>query len=449
MPKEIVNSLLVEALQLEKGDRLLIIYQDDYHLLKDFILNEAESANLSTSLIAFERERFVLGNFLDSHDLESDIQGIILLCDRTKAITKERLNLLRILKNLGRSWRIASMPGVDLAKLRKNNGKVDFRDIESISKEVFFALAISKSIRIYTKKPNEGWDLLELPIGSNVPILSTGKIPSGSWGNFPSGECFILPKKHKGEGVVTLRGSIPFHVMGKDEWVRFKVRKGRILFESIEASGSQLKQKFCSLFFSPRGKLLSKNGNCISEIGIGTNREIHELTGLPIFDEKKLGTFHLGIGRNDQFNGPIVSNSHDDIVFADYAKLTCVLSAYPVEIPIVKDKSYRLKTHFNISTIANYPLIAIPKILRRSGIDIEILNGKMIFEFETLRDSKVKVQVEDLPDSHLELVGKIMAFNSTQNELHYSEVVGQFSRVHKLSEIDLSLKTLILTEYFI
>jgi leucyl aminopeptidase (aminopeptidase T) len=59
---------------------------------------------------------------------------------------------------------------------------------------------------------------------------------------------------------------------------------------------------------------LPPNGDIICELGIGMNKNIEELTGYVVLDEKMANTFHLGIGMNTLFGGINECPMHMDFV---------------------------------------------------------------------------------------------------------------------------------------
>jgi len=102
-----------------------------------------------------------------------------------------------------------------------------------------------------------------------------------------------------------------------DEWLRIQIVRGRLVYDSINASSSELARYFVKLFYGTNGLPKDENADALAELGVGTNSEILRLTGNPIFDEKRLGAIHISFGRNDQFKGPLTSTIHHGIVCTD------------------------------------------------------------------------------------------------------------------------------------
>jgi leucyl aminopeptidase (aminopeptidase T) len=309
-------SLIQQGLNLTKGQTLLLLYQADLADAAECIKVAARQSGVQVDGREFRREDFSHG-YPESFSPDkltkfAFYEGIALLIEWSEETTKWRLALLRDLMNQPQGWRIASMPGVDLNGLA--SCKSDFASIKNYSKTAFAVVARSRLATLQTVNPDGGVDELTIPIGSYLPIISTGEIAPSSWGNFPSGETFVVPNPYKAKGAATIRGSIPMRPLKSNEWVRFRLERGRMRFSSIEASSPDIREQFASLFFTPGGRAKCQNANALAELGIGTNPGIRYLTGKPIFDEKKLGTVHIAFGRNDQFHGPLISGVHHDIV---------------------------------------------------------------------------------------------------------------------------------------
>lgn len=312
------KSLLIDGLRLSRKHTLLLLFQNTFSSAAFCIEQVAKDMEIQVELREFTKENF---QYLASTAFTPDRlfvrgvipTGIVLLIEWSEDTAMARLNLLKDLTGVYHPWRIASMPGVDIEGLSQCVS--DFTAINKFSRYAFFFLARAEMAILTTIKPDGEEDILKIPLKKKYPpIISSGEIPEKSWGNFPSGETFIVPDEFKAEGWVTVRGSIPMHPLGNKEWIRFKIEKGRIKVSSIQASNIKLKDKFAQLFFRKSGKVKCKNANTLAELGIGTNPGIKQLTGMPIFDEKKIGTIHIAFGKNTQFDGPVESCLHHDIV---------------------------------------------------------------------------------------------------------------------------------------
>jgi hypothetical protein len=310
------RSLIRDGLKLVAHDSLVLISQRDLADAAKCIQTTAEDLQVNVDLREFSREDF-FGEYPDQFRPDRLVNSVIgpsavaILIEWSEETVKARLTLLRDLLLHAQGWRVAAMPGIDLSSLA--SCQTDLIAIKANCSFVFDALARARMAMLETKNPDNSTDTLYVPLGKYTPIISTGEISKGSWGNFPSGETFVVPDEYQAKGWVTVRGSIPCYPLESEEWIRCELRSGRIRCESITSSSSELKKRFRSLFFRSSGKVRGENTNALAELGIGTNPGIIQLTGKPILDEKKLGTIHIAFGSNNQFRGPLVSSVHHDI----------------------------------------------------------------------------------------------------------------------------------------
>jgi hypothetical protein len=380
-------ALVDGALRLSTGDLLLILYQNEYQAVAQCIEQYAAERDIEVRKVAFQREEFLDGyppRFEQNLITRDNPKGIALLMEWSSETTKGRLDLLQDLAQSGQKWRIASMPGVDIINLPFCAGDVE--EINRGCRRVFGALARAQSSILRTPNPAGGMDELKIKF-KGMPILSSGKIEDGQWGNVPSGETFILPVPRQAFGWVTIRGSIPRRPLEKDEWVRFELVKGRIRAASMSASSIHLQALANDLCFKRMGRVKFSNANALAELGIGVNSKIKYLTGNPVFDEKMSGTVHLGFGRNTQFGGPLMSPVHHDLVCTGS---TLILSNEVAQISIVADGSLRLDEAQFVPRLG--PLDAIDLPYRRVRLKnamckcefVQIEEGPEIFRLEYL-----------------------------------------------------------------
>jgi hypothetical protein len=338
---EAADSLVKDGLSLTAGDKLVLLYQRELDDVAQHIISVAKAKKILLDVKQFDVTEFYneypASCSIPNLAVEPIPTGIVLLMEWSEKSTQARLALLRDLVDVHKGWRIASMPGVDIS----NFGLCvsDFTEITDKCELTFASLERSTLAILETPNPDGNIDILRIPIGAYPPQNSTGKIARDTWGNFPSGETFVVPNPYQAEGWVTVRGSIPKRPLQRSEWVRYEVQDGRIGYHSIVASSSDLANDFKSLCFNQHGHPKDENTNALAELGIGTNASITRLTGNPIFDEKQLGTVHIAFGRNDQFKGPLVSSVHHDIVCTNAT--------------LILDHRFDFPTHGSITLVAN------------------------------------------------------------------------------------------------
>jgi hypothetical protein len=313
-------SLVRDALKLHAGQVLVVIYPHSQVDVAREIERVAETVGTNVTLREYRASEFSKGypNRLSPNAFRKSIPqpaAIVLLSEMGEATMPGRFSLLNGLQEQAVGWRIASMPGVDVESLRRC--AYDFVALRTACLGLFELMARARSATLSTISPEGSPDSLVIPFADDLPLLSTGEIAPGCWGNFPSGETFLLPKPFAGHGRVTIRGSIPGHALGPGQWVRFSVARGRVAYDSVTAVSSALKERFLACFFGSDGGLRRANGNALCEFGIGVNHNIRELSGRALFDEKVEGAVHLAFGRNDHLRGPLRSSLRHSVVSID------------------------------------------------------------------------------------------------------------------------------------
>ncbi len=151
----------------------------------------------------------------------------------------------------------------------------------------------------------EGWH--------NAPLTSPGVIYPDSWGNIPPGETFCCPENLTSiQGEVLIDGSVPGAVLGPKDSAVLCFEEGRMV--EIRAPKSSRARTFLEQERRRAEARGDESWNLFAELGIGLNPAIQSLTGNSLFDEKAAGTIHIAIGDNSIFDGPIISETHADMV---------------------------------------------------------------------------------------------------------------------------------------
>lgn len=145
------------------------------------------------------------------------------------------------------------------------------------------------------------------------PLLSTGVIYPDSWGNMPPGEAFFCPEAVDSvTGDVWVDGSVPGAVLAQGEGVLLRFEAGRLVGYHGDSQSPAV------LFLADEQRRAEARGDgswsFFAELGIGLNPAIRRLTGNSLFDEKAAGTIHVAIGDSSIFDGPIMSETHADMV---------------------------------------------------------------------------------------------------------------------------------------
>jgi len=411
--KDGARAILTEGLRLRKHDRVFILSQNELLDISDVIKTQCETLGIISEIRSFSKSDFYNEKYpkhIDNELFNSDsLSAIILLIEWSPETTGGRLLFLRKLMNSNRLWRIASMPGIQLKYLHYCQG--DYKKLELLCEDVFGSLSAFTHATITTFGPNNEIGTLNLDLGKHKPITSSGIIENGKWGNVPSGETFCMPEPSHCNGTVYLRGSIPNYPLLENEWIFFQVEKGEINAKTIDASTLEIRNKFRLLFFT-NGHVKHLNSNVLAELGVGLNEQIDTLTGMPLFDEKMIGTIHLGFGSNYQFNGPIKCKTHHDLVFT---QVSCKLhNSQGTLFENITTNGFFLTDRKIETTTAFENFCNEVKLADASSIEIE--NGNVYIYYQTYRKLRVKV---DLGSSELYpivtqlLLGQIKSVSSS------------------------------------
>ena len=145
------------------------------------------------------------------------------------------------------------------------------------------------------------------------PLPSTGVIYPDSWGNVPPGETFVCPEAVESiHGAVVIDGSVPGMVLEPEDAAVLHFRQGRLV--DVDASKGSKVRLFLDQERQRAAERRDGEWDRLAEIGVGLNPAIRRLTGNSLFDEKAAGTMHVAIGDSSIFDGPVVSETHADMV---------------------------------------------------------------------------------------------------------------------------------------
>ena len=206
--------------------------------------------------------------------------------------------------------RMASIPGLDKGTVEciKNT---DYDELETLGKALAEVLTKGSTARITS---NKGTDLT-IPLGKwDIPAeLDDGRIwDPGNWDNLPAGEACITPIENKAHGKLVVDGGFrSFYLLEKNEKIEIDIENGRI--QEIRGNLSRKVKSFFKRYDRMSNDDQIGNIFRLCEMGIGTNRFAKETRNTVEF-EKKLGTIHIGFGKNTQLGGEIDAPMHLDMI---------------------------------------------------------------------------------------------------------------------------------------
>lgn len=206
----------------------------------------------------------------------------------------------------GKKRKIAHMPSVT-SKMFMGEGMLsltptEMQKMKEITEKLAILLSATKKVRIKSADRDETDLKLELEGWDRSGIVSTGHIMKGSWGNLPSGEAFVLPKKGTANGTIVVDRAISY-VPNNELPVTIGITDG--IVDSI-GDGESLRNLL---------KDYPENARLVCEFGIGTNPK-HATNHTPVEIEKMLKTIHIAIGSNTAFGGDIEAPIHIDMVIS-------------------------------------------------------------------------------------------------------------------------------------
>ena len=206
--------------------------------------------------------------------------------------------------------RMASIPGFDRETIEciKNT---DYDELENLGRDLAEVLTKGRTAKVTS---DNGTDLT-IPLGRwNIPAeLDNGRIlDPGNWDNLPAGEACITPIEDAVNGKFVVDGGLRFfYLFEKKEKIEIEIKDGRMI--DIEGNLSKKIRKLFENYDSMSNDRQIGNIYKVCEMGIGTNRFARETKNIVEF-EKKLGTIHIGFGRNLQLGGNIDAPMHLDMV---------------------------------------------------------------------------------------------------------------------------------------
>ncbi len=222
-----------------------------------------------------------------------------------------RIRILNV--QFRKGTKMAHIPGVnsDILRVIERSGSI-LKSLDSEAEDIAWILSQSVDTKI---ESYFGKSTFELSISAKTPweydpIVSSGLIRSGSWGNGIPAETFICPKAKYVNGEYCINGSIPGYKLERNEYAVLEIVSG--ILGTVTSNSKTLKSYF------RRIKRLAKGEDYdlkkFAELGIGLNPKIKNLTGSMLYDEKKRETIHIALGDNSFFGFTNEASQHNDLV---------------------------------------------------------------------------------------------------------------------------------------
>ena len=167
---------------------------------------------------------------------------------------------------------------------------IDYEELKVMCNQTIEKLSNTSEVEIKTGEDHS----LKLSIQDRKWLADSGE------GDFPAGEIYIAPVEDSAEGTLFIEETFFDGIGYHDLKLYFE---GGKLIKTNNDSFNRMIEEFPA------------NGNVLGELGIGLNKQIGQLIGYTVFDEKAYGTCHIALGMNQMFGGENASPMHEDLVF--------------------------------------------------------------------------------------------------------------------------------------
>jgi len=314
------RKVLADCLDLQPGNRISIFYDESTRDPAMLLMEESEKLALRL------RERFVstehqlsltpeTGLCTQCREALDDAAAVVTCLSDSTETTPYRREVLR--NGATGTTRVGHIPGASLFVLASAIN-VDYAHAVARCEDLALALAVGETavLTTYQLGPDDHpLSAHELRIGLagflRMPVVSTGVIPPGTWGNLPGGETFIAPVEDAANGEIVINGAYKDKVLGHDEALILRFEASRL---AAPARGpAAVVAGFEGLLARAKANG-DQDYNALAEFGIGVNLGIPHLTGNSLFDEKCAGTIHIAVGDSSGFGGRYRSIIHEDLI---------------------------------------------------------------------------------------------------------------------------------------
>jgi leucyl aminopeptidase (aminopeptidase T) len=317
---EAARRVLTVALKLEAGDKIVVFADETAVATAEAFLVAAGELGLRAHLryVSIDEQTRYLSAWQDALS-HTDIELLngsraILTCLTDNAECSHFRQVL-IDQSVADDRKVGHMPGIN-ERILGEALNVDYERAADLCDDLALILALGRTAELTTfarggsEKSVEGTLRLDLGGIERPSIVSSGVIPSGTWGNLPGGETFIAPLENRTSGTFVLTGSFDGYVLPPNEFIQLEFDNGCLVsFDGIGEAKRQFAKQLRS--WEETDHLNYSN---LAELGIGINEQIRTLTGRALLDEKCSETVHIAIGANHGYGGTIQSNVHQDLV---------------------------------------------------------------------------------------------------------------------------------------
>jgi hypothetical protein len=320
LAREGARKVLADCLDLRQGNRVAIFYDDETVDPARLLIEAAGQLELRVT------ERFVplkhqltytptTGLCEKCRAALDDVAAVITCVSAKTETTPYRRELLR--RAPTGTTKVGHIPGASLFVLASAIN-VDYGHAVERCEDLALALALGEeaTLTTYLMGPDDtpiASHELHIELGGfrRMPVVSTGVIQPGTWGNLPGGETFIAPIEDAAHGEIAINGAFKDFVLEKEQAVVLRFESSRMVGKP--RGPKEVVEAFEAMLARARDNR-DQHYNALAEFGIGVNMGVKALTGTSLFDEKCAGTVHIALGDSSGFGGRYKSDLHEDLI---------------------------------------------------------------------------------------------------------------------------------------
>lgn len=302
--------ILTESMQLRLGDTLVIFSAETTREPARLLMAAASALDVRARSyrVPLEHQRAFNRSVGLCRQCREALQGATAILTCLSDSSETTAYRMELLTSRSGTARLGHVPGANRAVI-SSAADVDYRRAVQRCDELALALTVGQRARLETYTIDAGGTTtsthtLQLALGGfdRLPVVSTGIIPAGGWGNLPGGETFIAPVEDSAYGEIAINGAISGRVLQGPEALVLTFLNSRL---THRRGPDDVVARFDQLLV-PGQRANHADGldwDALAELGIGDNEAICELTGNNLFDEKCDGTVHIAIGDSAGFGG--------------------------------------------------------------------------------------------------------------------------------------------------
>ena len=313
-----IRLILENICRVKPGCRLLVV-ADDYaravSLGYDF-MDVANTMGADAVLTVFKSRTFIAEEPPATVAAAMKAADAVLEVTETSEIGHSTARKEATDAGLGRCVLISPIDGED--RLQIPISLKDFEIIKELTDRIGEIEAKGKQVRLTTA---HGTDLtFSIEGRSAIPLTPLSDAPLAVAPFY--GESAIAVKEGTTEGVVVFDSFIQGWKCMLPKPIRFEVKKGRALVDSVFSEIPEQAERFKKLI-----TMDDMANNCVAELGIGTSHIVPGDCVGYVVDKGRIGHVHLACGRNYDLGGTSKSVIHQD---GDMTQATIVIDGFTI-----------------------------------------------------------------------------------------------------------------------